>query len=60
MKVKSKINAAWHKQNRMPENATIDQCIEWHLEHIKNCGCRNDIPEKLKQEMKRRGIFVSV
>ena len=30
-----------------------DQRIAWHLEHKKNCGCR-DIPEKLKKEIAKR------
>ena len=51
----NKINKAWHEQHKMPENATIDERIEWHLAHAKNCKCR-PIPEKLKLEMKKRGI----
>lgn len=50
-----KINAEWHKQHPMPKNPTIEERIEWHLEHVKKCKCR-DIPEKLKAEMARRGI----
>jgi len=44
MAVKSKLNAAWHNENRMPVKATIDQRIAWHPEHRKHCNCR-DIPE---------------
>lgn len=50
-----KINKTWHKANKMPKHATIGQRIEWHLEHQKNCNCR-DIPEKLKAEINKRGI----
>lgn len=57
---KSKINAAWHQQHRMPKNATTDQRIEWHLEHQKNCGCRTDIPTKLKEEMKKIKMAIPV
>jgi hypothetical protein len=39
----------------MPKNATIDQRIEWHLEHAKNCTCRK-IEGKLAEEMTKRGI----
>jgi len=60
MKNKSKINAAWHKKHPMPKNATIEQRITWHLDHLKHCGCRNDIPAKLKLEMKKRAIAVPV
>jgi hypothetical protein len=58
MKEKSKINAGWHKLHPMPDNATIDQRIEWHLQHLQHCQCRTDLPEKLKEEMKKRGITI--
>lgn len=58
MKENSKINAGWHKLHPMPDNATIDQRIEWHLQHLQHCQCRTDLPEKLKDEMKKRGIVV--
>jgi hypothetical protein len=58
MKEKSKINAGWHKLHPMPDNATIDQRIEWHLQHLQHCQCRTDLPEKLKEEMKKRGIVI--
>lgn len=51
-----KINKAWHTTHKMPKKATIDQRIEWHLEHLKNCQCRTNIPEKLKAEMFKRGV----
>ncbi|WP_203532425.1 hypothetical protein [Muricauda sp. TY007] len=50
-----KLNKNWHIANKMPKNPTVDERIVWHLEHQKNCGCR-DIPEKLKLEMKKRGL----
>ena len=50
------INAAWHKAHRMPKNATIDQRVQWHLEHLKACGCRKDLPKTVAAELKRRGI----
>jgi hypothetical protein len=31
----SKLNREWHSSHRMPKNATLDQRIEWHLEHKK-------------------------
>jgi hypothetical protein len=44
----------------MPKNATTDQRIKWHLSHIKNCKCRNDIPSQLKEEMLKRGLAIPV
>lgn len=48
-----KLNKEWHLANPMPKNATLEQRIAWHIEHKKNCACR-DIPEKLKLEIKKR------
>ena len=48
-----KLNKEWHLKHPMPKNATLDQRIAWHVEHKKNCACR-DIPEKLKTEMAKR------
>ena len=60
MKFKSKVNAEWHRAHWMPKNATTDQRIEWHLEHLKNCACRTDLPAKIKEEMKKRKIAIPV
>ncbi len=51
------INKAWHDANPMPAQASLDERIAWHLEHAAHCGCR-DIPESIKQELKRRGVPV--
>jgi hypothetical protein len=48
-----KLNKEWHLNHPMPKNATLDQRIKWHLEHIKYCSCR-EIPDKLKAEIARR------
>jgi hypothetical protein len=50
-----KLNKEWHLAHRMPKNATIEQRIAWHIEHKKNCNCR-DMPDRLKLEMKKRNI----
>ncbi len=53
----SKVNKEWHDAHRMPLNPTLDERIAWHLEHHKNCGCR-EIPEKLKEQMKEKKIKI--
>lgn len=58
MKKESKINAVWHKAHRMPKNPTIDQRIDWHLDHLKNCNCRTELPKSIKDEMKKRKIAI--
>ena len=52
------INEEWHKSHRMPKNPTMDQRIEWHMEHLKHCRCRSDIPEGIKLELKKRGLAI--
>jgi hypothetical protein len=52
------INKEWHLKNKMPKNASFEQRIKWHREHNKNCNCHPGFPEKLKEEMKKKGIKV--
>mgnify|MGYP000563051534 CR=1 FL=1 len=51
-----KINKEWHLSHLMPKNPTFEQRVEWHTEHLKNCQCRDGIPEKLKEEMIKRNM----
>ncbi len=44
---------AWHRANRIPKNATMDQRIAWHKAHAKVCGCR-EMPASVKAEIERR------
>lgn len=47
------INRSWHEKNRMPKNASEEQRIAWHLEHVKHCPCR-PIPEKLQALIRKK------
>ena len=51
----SRINREWHEQHRMPKNATEDERIAWHLDHARNCGCR-EISGGVAALLKKRGI----
>lgn len=53
------MNKEWHLDHPMPHKPTLEQRIAWHLEHHKNCKCR-EIPEKLLEEMKKRKIEIPV
>ena len=35
----------------MPKNPSLEQRINWHSAHARNCACR-PLPEKLKKEIK--------
>jgi hypothetical protein len=50
-----KINAQWHEKNVMPRNATLEKRVKWHLEHIKECGCR-PMPKSIAAEIKKRRV----
>lgn len=56
LKMPMKINAEWHKKNKMPKNPTFEQRLKWHREHLKNCSCHPGIPKKLSEEIEMRGI----
>ena len=51
-----KVNRVWHEQNRMSKNASFEERVRWHVEHLKHCSCRRVLPQKLILEMQRRGI----
>lgn len=50
-----KINKAWHEKNKMPKNPKFEERVKWHLDHQKNCSCRQ-IPQKLTDEMIKKGV----
>ncbi len=51
-----KINKEWHLSNKMPEKPSLDQRIEWHLAHSKNCSCR-ELGGKILEEIKKRNLI---
>jgi hypothetical protein len=51
----SKLNREWHLSNRMPQPATLDERIDWHIAHAQNCACR-EVPPKIAAEIARRGL----
>ena len=53
--MKIKTNKTWHQANKMLKNPTLEQRVDWHLEHAKNCKCR-PIPKKLKLEIEKRNM----
>lgn len=34
------MNRAWHGRHPMPERATAEARLRWHLAHQNACGCR--------------------
>jgi hypothetical protein len=50
----SRVNADWHRENRMPKNANLDQRVTWHIEHAKACRCREKMPASIAGEIARR------
>lgn len=50
------INKEWHLKNTMPKNPKLEDRLKWHLEHSKNCKCR-EMPENIKKELKKRELL---
>lgn len=48
-----KINKEWHSKNKMPKKATLQQRIQWHLDHQKNCACR-EMPKSIVEAIKKK------
>ena len=45
------MNKPWHAANPMPPKPTLEQRIQWHREHQKQCACR-EVPKSLLPHMK--------
>jgi hypothetical protein len=52
-----KMNKQWHEQHVMPKNPSLDERVAWHVDHAKQCGCR-EIPESIRKELAARKIKV--
>jgi hypothetical protein len=50
------INKAWHLAHKMPKNPSLDQRVEWHVEHARHCSCRK-LEGKILEEIKKRGLY---
>lgn len=53
---KPRLNAEWHRANRMPARATLEQRIAWHLAHREACSCR-PVPAKLLAILAERKLL---
>lgn len=53
----NRINKEWHLANKMPKNPTLDQRVQWHVEHAQNCKCRK-LEGKILEEIQKRGIKI--
>jgi hypothetical protein len=48
------MNKAWH-QRQMPDWATLDQRLQWHLAHARHCACR-PMPVSVLEALKVTGL----
>jgi hypothetical protein len=55
--MKRSLDAVWHRANRMPRNATVEQRIDWHVAHARVCGCR-EMPASVRKMCEERGIRI--
>lgn len=47
-----KINAEWHKENRMPKNSSLAERVKWYLEHAKKWACQ-PMPLSIQKEIQK-------
>jgi hypothetical protein len=50
------MNKDWHKANMMPQKASLEERIRWHVAHAKICECR-PIPVGVLAEIKKRKVL---
>jgi hypothetical protein len=55
--MRGKMNKEWHEKHPMPKNPSLEERIDWHVQHSKKCGCR-EIPLSVRKELKVRNIKV--
>lgn len=48
-----KVNREWHLAHVLGQHAPLDERVRWHLEHAKECACR-EIPPTVAAEIQRR------
>jgi hypothetical protein len=44
------MNREWHQKHKMPDGASENERLRWHLEHTAHCGCR-PVPRGLLAKM---------
>ena len=49
------MNAEWHKTHPLPEDAKLEERLEWHQAHAEQCHCR-EMPDSIRGELEYRGI----
>lgn len=51
-----KLNRNWHLAHRLPRNATLQERLDWHVQHAANCACR-EMPPSIRKELEARGLI---
>ncbi|WP_420341005.1 putative immunity protein [Thermogemmatispora carboxidivorans] len=46
-------NAEWHAKHRLPHHPTLEQRMQWHMEHARRCPCPAQ-DEDLLEHLKKR------
>ena len=51
------MNREWHLAHVLGSKAPMGRRVEWHLEHVRECGCA-PVPASVMAEIRARGIDV--
>ena len=46
-------NTQWHVKHQLPNNPTLEQRVQWHMEHARRCPCPSQ-DEDILEELKKR------
>lgn len=47
-------NVLWHSKHKLPENPTLDQKINYHIEHARRCPCNSIHDEDMLGELRKK------
>ncbi len=49
------MNREWHDQHRLSTGASLEERVQWHIEHAETCACR-PVPRSVLEELERRRL----
>jgi hypothetical protein len=48
-------NTEWHAKHALPQNPTLDERVNWHMDHARRCPCLSNDEDILPELQKRYG-----
>lgn len=54
LKLDNSLNAQWHSKNKLSQSPSLDQRVNYHIEHARRCPCNAPQDEDILLELKKR------